>query len=208
PNSLVTFFTGPNPEFHKFTIHKEVTCYHSPVLRAAFESDFIEGQTQAYRLEETTKGAFEMFSSWLYSEQVDAYQLKIGVVWPELEYTPKREDLDLVELWVLAEKLLVPKLQDMVIDALEDIRMARGLVEDCYKLVYERTNEDSVLRAYFVRCAAMDYTRESFDRKVIPVVMFADIADWLSVHWPDPGVSDELGVKYYVSVHDDEWDDS
>ncbi|KAE9381274.1 hypothetical protein N431DRAFT_457876 [Stipitochalara longipes BDJ] len=53
PNSLVTFIIGEKDESTKFTIHKEVGCCHSKVLDAAFNSDFVEGQTQTYRLEDT-----------------------------------------------------------------------------------------------------------------------------------------------------------
>lgn len=60
-NSLVTFIIGKEGETVKFTAHKEVVCYHSKVLDAAFNGDFIERQTQIYRLEDTTEGVFKLF---------------------------------------------------------------------------------------------------------------------------------------------------
>ncbi|KAF4626618.1 hypothetical protein G7Y89_g11540 [Cudoniella acicularis] len=44
-NFLVTFTISSGPKQETFTVHKEVACYHSPVLNAAFNSDFVEGQT-------------------------------------------------------------------------------------------------------------------------------------------------------------------
>lgn len=51
---MVTLYAGEGDD-HKFTVHKDFVCHYSPVLKAAFESDFIEGQTQSYRLKDTSE---------------------------------------------------------------------------------------------------------------------------------------------------------
>lgn len=43
------------------------------MLRAAFNSSFIEGQTQTYRLEDIDPAAFRLFVQWLYSQKIDLY---------------------------------------------------------------------------------------------------------------------------------------
>jgi hypothetical protein len=59
PGVLVKFLIGPdNKEPAEFMIHKEFACYHSPVFDAAFNGPFVEGQTQTYRMDDTTKGSF------------------------------------------------------------------------------------------------------------------------------------------------------
>jgi hypothetical protein len=49
----------------------EFACHHSPVLKAAFNSSFIEGQTQTYRLEDMLPSAFRLLAKWFYSERID-----------------------------------------------------------------------------------------------------------------------------------------
>ncbi|KAG4412671.1 hypothetical protein IFR04_014174 [Cadophora malorum] len=73
--SLVTFMFGPDPNPTEFLIHKEVVCQQSEVLAAAFNSGFKEGQTQTYRLEDTTDRGFRLFMQWLYSRKFTLLQL-------------------------------------------------------------------------------------------------------------------------------------
>ncbi|KAH6671118.1 hypothetical protein B0J14DRAFT_595375 [Halenospora varia] len=74
---IVTFNIGPNgsPDQKSFIIHKEVACFHSPVLNAALNSEFIEGQTQTYTLEDTTPGSFRLLMQWLYGGEFKVSQL-------------------------------------------------------------------------------------------------------------------------------------
>jgi len=83
------------------------------VLEAAFKSSFIEGETQTYRLDDTTPEAFALFVKWLYIQMLE---------------TGARDELiksqpALVRLWVLAEKLFIPRLQNQVVDVLEGQRL-------------------------------------------------------------------------------------
>lgn len=66
---------GPDPNPTEFLIHKEVVCQQSEVLAAAFNSGFKEGQTQTYRLEDTTDRGFRLFMQWLYSRKFTLLQL-------------------------------------------------------------------------------------------------------------------------------------
>lgn len=61
------------------------------------------------------------------------------------------EDLSLVELWVLADKFDMPKLQNLALKSIDDLSdITQGLASSSYAYVYENTNEDSLLRHYFV----------------------------------------------------------
>jgi hypothetical protein len=51
-HQLVTLFAGQNEEAKSFLIHKDFAYHYSPVLKAALDSGFIEGQTQSYQMEE------------------------------------------------------------------------------------------------------------------------------------------------------------
>jgi hypothetical protein len=69
PKSLVTFVVGPEGNTAEFFVHKEVVCHHSKVFQAAFNSVFIEGATQSYRLEDVSPAAFKFMMQWLYSQR-------------------------------------------------------------------------------------------------------------------------------------------
>jgi hypothetical protein len=49
---------------------KEVACYYSPVFDAAFNSNFIEGQTQTCSLKDTSEGVFSLLLQWIYGQKV------------------------------------------------------------------------------------------------------------------------------------------
>jgi hypothetical protein len=123
PEAIVTFLIGPGDSPKKFIVHKEPACYHSPILDAAFNGNFVEGQTQTYRIEDTSPEAFRFFVQWLYRQELDLFQLKSLAV--EEDEEPKQsydEDIALAELWVLAEKMAVPALQNLVIEKIIAIR--------------------------------------------------------------------------------------
>jgi hypothetical protein len=55
---MVTFTIGP--EQQNFMVHKEFACQGSLVLKAAFESQFTDGSTSTYFLEDNTPEAFKL----------------------------------------------------------------------------------------------------------------------------------------------------
>ena len=57
------------------------------------------------------------------------------------------QDQSLVELWVLAESLLIPALQDAVIDEIDRISSYKLAIDsNAFSYVYKRTSEGSQLR--------------------------------------------------------------
>lgn len=47
---MVKLVVEDNEVEEVFTVHKEIACYSSPVLNAAFNSEFEEGRAQSYNL--------------------------------------------------------------------------------------------------------------------------------------------------------------
>jgi hypothetical protein len=152
PDAFVTFLIGSNE--NKFIVHKEFACHYSPVLKAAFNSQFIEGQTQTYRLEDTTEGTFRLFVQWLYYQQLELLQLQDGNVDDNLVID---EDESLFGLWILADKLGAPHLQNLAIESMEKIYYkTEGLATSHLHYIYDNTSAGSLLRKYMV-----DQCRES-----------------------------------------------
>ena len=51
---------------HKFVVHKEWICFHSPFFSSAFNGDFEEGQTQTMTLVDVDPELFAIMVHWIY----------------------------------------------------------------------------------------------------------------------------------------------
>ncbi|KAL5321118.1 hypothetical protein ACEPPN_011930 [Leptodophora sp. 'Broadleaf-Isolate-01'] len=153
--SLVTFLVGPGPTPIEFQVHKEVVCLHSDVLAAAFNGSLIEGQTQTYRLEDTTARAFRLFMQWLYSQKLKLTQTRpdyesISETDDKRDKLEEEEGMSLVELWVLADKFRMPVLQNAALDAMHLILMSpTGRIPTyAFEYIFKNTCVGSPLRKY------------------------------------------------------------
>jgi hypothetical protein len=151
PNQMVTLYAGDSGE--AFTVHKEFACHYSPVLKAAFNSNFVEGQTQTYRLQETTERAVRLLVQWFYTQKLDIFVPESEEDAKSGEYIAAKvsQDMSLVELWILAEKLLIPALQNLVAKGIEQCRLqANAISTTSLHYVYEKTERGSLLRRLMV----------------------------------------------------------
>jgi hypothetical protein len=134
----VTIYAGSKAEEKSVVVYKDFVCHYSLVLKAAFNSDSIEGQTQEYRVDEEDEEITRLLVHWFYTQQLDVPQLQ--------EYSKSlkadargKEEMCLVKLWVLADKLLIPQLQNMALDVLDKVQSKRGLASNCLAYVYTNT---------------------------------------------------------------------
>lgn len=175
-------YARTNPEAEPFVVHKDFACYHSPVLKAAFNSDFLEGQLQEYRLDisGSAKNVVRILVNWFYTQKLEFQQItrldgnaSTGTMSDEVT-----QSLLLIKLWILADKLLIPKLQNEVIDALEEGRgLNVVLISGLVRHVCENTARDSPLRRYIVAKYATQLTpgRFYFLEKDIPSEFLCDL---------------------------------
>jgi hypothetical protein len=87
---------GDKPE--KFTVHKEFAC-RVKAFDSAFNSNFMEGQTQTYRIDDTSADAFRLFAQWLYGQDLDLFEMAVfaqNIMRPN----PYRGDLKVRECYV------------------------------------------------------------------------------------------------------------
>ncbi|KAL2066896.1 hypothetical protein VTL71DRAFT_1320 [Oculimacula yallundae] len=112
PQSPSNDLTSPEenqPIVHEFSfdVHKNVICPASPFFFAAFNGQFIEGQTQKMTFQDINPSHFELLIHWLYTGELKA-EFRYGADVAEI----------LVKLWEMAERFLIPTLQNQIVDEL------------------------------------------------------------------------------------------
>jgi hypothetical protein len=101
-------------------------------LKLLLSGTFIEGCTQTYQFRDTTEAAFVLFVRWMYSQNLE----NIGHN-SITNHRYRRKSL-LIRSWILAEQLLVPHLQNIIINLIEESRKRRNrLCTTLFKSVYE-----------------------------------------------------------------------
>ena len=148
PNSFVTLIAGQDDNSKSCGVHKDFACHYSPVLKAAFASSFVEGQTQTYKLPDATEEATALLVHWFYTQEllVDAL---------EKDENDPLESLRMAQLWVLADQLLVPRLQNTAIRAIVQLRSRFKIVPTrSIAYVYRHTAAGSSLRKLMVQLCA------------------------------------------------------
>jgi hypothetical protein len=189
-DEFVTLFAGDNPQ--KFVVHKEFACHYSPVLKAAFNSNFIEGQTQTYRLEDTSVDALRLLLYWFYTQIVDTSEVDPFPL-PQSDFEKNdggrtklaRLCSQLVELWVLAGSLIIPALQNMVMkEIVRGNGPSTGIATHCINYVYENTTSGSPLRLFFVDLCAGWFSEKVYlaSPSRFPQEMLLDLATVFSRH--------------------------
>ena len=151
-----------------FHVHKSFICYHSPFFSAAFTGNFVEGETQTMDYKHTSSEAFGLFVHWLYTQKMDDtflrdfYKAFLADAISPAEHDKKFHERHhssnatvcghIADLWILAEKILAPKLQNLAMDALEELRfhcIDRLPATRC-EYIYQHTRKGSPLRRFMV----------------------------------------------------------
>ncbi|KAN0103411.1 hypothetical protein V8E51_011724 [Hyaloscypha variabilis] len=160
PDDIVTFVIGPHESAEEFVVHKEHVCYYSPVMKTTFNSLFKEGQTKCYCLEDTEPNVFRLFVQWLYAQDykvISGADTLEGVA--DSEHATEKErrlneqDANMVGLWILGDKLMIPALQNAAMKTLKKLLPFRNSTA-WIPAVYEGTIPGCQLRAF-----AVDYAR-------------------------------------------------
>jgi len=127
----------------KFIMYKSVACYYSPVLDKAFNGTFQEGQTQTMTIDDFQfPDTFGAVQSWMYTQKTDGWKEE----WAN-EYNAR-----LYYVWVLADRLIMPSLQNEVMVLLWS---ATCISIPMAIWAYENSSPESKLRSFLAEsCAA------------------------------------------------------
>jgi hypothetical protein len=124
----------------RFDIHKSFVCYYSPF----FDTTFAAG-SQTLAVLDLKPEVFSIFVHWIYFQEL-AYD----------ENNPPSMD-KLVDLWFLARKFQIPRLQNFALAAMDHRRVHFNERLSCYHRIYRNTAEGSPFRRYAVQVAVMRY---------------------------------------------------
>ena len=142
---MIMLLGGNRDAATKFAVHKEFACYYSPVFKAAFNSKFMEGITQTYRLSDFDENVVHLLVEWIYLQDI---------------HTSASGDnySNVIELWVLGDRLCIPRLQNKSIEWLRKMdREAKNgtrYMTTNLENLYNKTRSGSLLRKFAVaQCA-------------------------------------------------------
>lgn len=155
-------------------VHKDFACHYSPVLKAALNSDFIEGQTQTYTLKEPKETTGRLFVHWLYFQQ-----LLDRDDWEPMGDEDEDLNLTLIQLYMLADKLLIPRLQNAIIKVMhQHARENKLVLVETLGYVYEETEKGSLLRRFILDLCACYMPPESYSEcpDLVPKEMLLELA--------------------------------
>ncbi len=170
---MVRIIIRNKEERRRFYIHKSVACSYSSLYKKAFNSQrYIEGQTQTYTIEDFKyPGAFGAVQSWFYSQNIDGWEGSAAAQAQRSEY--------LYIVWVLANRLLLPKLQNQVMQAIHK-QDVMPFAEPFCTWLYENTGPDSKIRRYYVtKSSYLYYEAVEDDRESIADFTPEFLVDWV-----------------------------
>jgi len=219
PQELVTFNIGSGTAKKIFLVLKEVATIYSPVLHAAFRSDFLEGKTQSYTLEDVEPELFKLMVQWLYGQKLEYFFTQADV--NSLRANPNNTEEErnnvhgkieerqrlFVRLWVLADRLAIPRLQNLVADELESIRCDwdESVAWRCLSYVYENTAERSTLKWLLLNqcfrsvspCLMADDEDHIPKKFLLDTLTFSHLGTWI-----DLGDRERFRSPLHVPVED------
>ncbi|CZR51173.1 uncharacterized protein PAC_01048 [Phialocephala subalpina] len=161
PTTFVKFIVGGDIAA-EFMVHREVACCRCPLFNAAFNSEMIEGQTQEYYPTDITPAVFQLLVQYVRNND-----------------NTRSEDQNLVELWILADRLCLPRLQNLIVRTIFDVQQAikTRLSDSLLHSVYDQTTPGSTLRQYVVADYAANTTIQNIEMggASLPVDMLVDV---------------------------------
>ncbi|KAA8566681.1 hypothetical protein EYC84_009216 [Monilinia fructicola] len=216
-----------------FYVHKDFIQHASPYFSAAFSSGFSESTTQTLYFEDCKREIFALLIQWVYKQDLQALSgfeledrknLPLGVGLSTLQgdqlndYIKKSQELalehtiKLIDLWFLADKVLMPELQNaaiLAIDALRFFTPLQGLPADICAAVYAKTPVGSPLRKYLADTTLRRLHPNAEDEgEDFPSDMLADIFNRVKVVGSDArlrhfGLSEKSMEAFLVEVKGD-----
>lgn len=155
-DALITLLIGKDNK--KFVVHKTFACYYSPVFDAAFNGAFDNSKTQTYDLGEVEENTVALLVAWIYSQKIVTPEAAVNETFKAFQF-------NLVRLWVLADQLMIPQLQDVSIALLEESRASvERIPTTMLQYAYQNTTPQCKLREWFLYACARYFPSQKYSR--------------------------------------------
>lgn len=190
-------------------VHKEFACRYSPVIEAAVNNESIDAYNPAlrYYLDDAEPETFTLLAEFLYCKNITLKEH--GNAYADMEYTGDHkqrcieQDLLLIKVWILANKLQIGILQNLVIDHLVRIGKICGPMSIlCLIYIYENTFAQSPLRRLVAKQYAWQTPEDNWDSLALftPATFFVDVVKAFAEAAPE-----NLKTKKFLSITADEY---
>ncbi|KAL2065906.1 hypothetical protein VTL71DRAFT_3576 [Oculimacula yallundae] len=183
-----------NQQSQTFPVHKNHLCHYSPFFDAALNGSFAEASTNTISLSAVKPEVFRMFVNWVYTQALVAAAIPSAL-----------------EVYFLADRLLIPSLQNAAIDLIETIRVKTDkyrLPSEIFPLVYAKTRVGSLLRKYVVMVSSSLGVGPFQDTDNYPKEMLVDIINYIGKRASAREKLDRLDmVPYHIEEDTDEEED-
>ncbi|KAL8873768.1 MAG: hypothetical protein Q9174_000807 [Haloplaca sp. 1 TL-2023] len=155
--------TGDKDCQEEFCVHTDLLCHYSPFFKAATSGNWTEAKTGVVNLPYDEPRIFEIFQGYIYAGSLD------------LRAEQASDASLLVALWVFADKLQFPGLQNQAIEALRRQQACTSPREFRLKDIqyaFDNTTEASPLRKFII------------DLYVWEALIVGSISGWLEDGYP------------------------
>lgn len=135
-----------------FRVHRDLLCDESPFFKAAFAKEFKEASEGILDLPEDDVDTFDRFIQWMYSGE---YGLSGGF---ETHAEADERYNQLARLYILADKLQVPRLKNDVVNKFFEVKVKARCVPRCSTVsyIFKNSLNSSLLRKLMVDWYAWD----------------------------------------------------
>ncbi|KAE8442665.1 hypothetical protein EG329_002963 [Mollisiaceae sp. DMI_Dod_QoI] len=157
------------------TVHKTVLCDSSPFFAAACKPEWQALEVGVIRLPDDAPDTIRAMAYWIYHDEICVPKKFNHSATEETGLRESKEFL-FVNLFLVGDKYLMPRLRNHAIDALLMVGAPSAIKLSGY--VYENTRSGSALRALLVRLLAFQCTLDAFEAEkdhICPEFMY-DIA--------------------------------
>lgn len=146
------------------------------ILQELIQKNTVEGKPQTYRIDDTSSHAFGKLVHWLHTQAIETKQLNGSLI----PLSPADEDLALAELWILAEHLRIPALQNATVEAIVKIANEQHAApETTFAYIYRNTKDETcLLRQLVVRQCIEHMSPETYimAKELFPKDLLCEIA--------------------------------
>lgn len=150
---LETVIVKIGKEKVSFTLYKAFLIHYSLYFEKALTGNFKEASTGIIHLEHTTAEVSGLCMEWIMTQQIQDTHItkELPMSYLERIAEEKLQPRDLIKLWILADYLRIPDLQNKTIDILAAKLVRLNVVSAAYyNLVYKPTLPGSMLREFHV----------------------------------------------------------